>query len=163
MPAPIRPNTAAANEATRRRGDETAARRLRDRGWLVLEPDLTAPSFARGTLDDLLDVPVTMAVNWLMATFARQRTGGDLPRLNWTRFVDGGNRTERLRGWASSRGPAVFADLDPWVEAFGMQRKPSEHGDVKFVGEIDGIPIEVWGLEDETAYVSRRRGRRAGQ
>lgn len=39
MPAPKRPNTAAANEATRRRGDRTAAARLKARGWAVLPPD----------------------------------------------------------------------------------------------------------------------------
>jgi hypothetical protein len=39
MPAPIRPNTAAANETTRRRGDQTAAERLTGRGWAVLPPD----------------------------------------------------------------------------------------------------------------------------
>jgi hypothetical protein len=39
MPAPNRPNTAAATAAVRRRGDETAARRLRAAGWLVLPPE----------------------------------------------------------------------------------------------------------------------------
>jgi hypothetical protein len=39
MPAPKRPNTTAATESVRRRGDETAAVRLRKRGWLVLPPE----------------------------------------------------------------------------------------------------------------------------
>ncbi len=44
MPAPIRPNTAAATAAVRRRGDLTAANRLISAGWAVTppagEPDL---------------------------------------------------------------------------------------------------------------------------
>jgi hypothetical protein len=39
MPAPKNPNTAAATAAVRRRGDETAARRLREHGWLVMPPE----------------------------------------------------------------------------------------------------------------------------
>jgi hypothetical protein len=42
MPAPKKPNTAAATAAVRRRGDETAAARLRDHGWLVLPPEAVA-------------------------------------------------------------------------------------------------------------------------
>lgn len=38
MPAPIRPNTEAATAATKRRGDDTAAARLRAAGWTVLPP-----------------------------------------------------------------------------------------------------------------------------
>lgn len=39
MPAPKKPNTAAATAAVRRRGDETAAARLRSHGWLALPPE----------------------------------------------------------------------------------------------------------------------------
>lgn len=39
MPAPKRPNTAAATAAVRRRGDETAAARLRNHGWIVIPPE----------------------------------------------------------------------------------------------------------------------------
>jgi 3-methyladenine DNA glycosylase Tag len=39
MPAPKRPNTAAATAAVRRRGQETMARRLREAGWLVVPPE----------------------------------------------------------------------------------------------------------------------------
>lgn len=39
MPAPKKPNTAAATAAVRRRGDETAAVRLRSHGWLTLPPE----------------------------------------------------------------------------------------------------------------------------
>jgi predicted aspartyl protease len=42
MPAPKRPNTAAATATVRRRGDETAAVRLRDHGWLVIPPEVVA-------------------------------------------------------------------------------------------------------------------------
>lgn len=42
MPAPKRPNTAAATAAVRRRGDETAANRLRAHGWLVVPPEAVA-------------------------------------------------------------------------------------------------------------------------
>lgn len=42
MPAPMRPNTAAATAATRRRGDETAAARLRSHGWIVVPPEVAA-------------------------------------------------------------------------------------------------------------------------
>jgi hypothetical protein len=42
MPAPKKPNTAAATAAVRRRGDETAAARLREHGWLVLSPEAAA-------------------------------------------------------------------------------------------------------------------------
>lgn len=42
MPAPKNPNTAAATAAVRRRGDETAAARLRDHGWLTLPPEAVA-------------------------------------------------------------------------------------------------------------------------
>ncbi len=38
MPAPIRPNTAAATAAVRRRGDLTAAERLIAAGWTVTPP-----------------------------------------------------------------------------------------------------------------------------
>ncbi len=40
MPAPKRPNTAAATEAVRRRGQETMAARLREAGWTVIPPEL---------------------------------------------------------------------------------------------------------------------------
>ena len=39
MPAPKNPNTAAATASVRRRGDETAATRLRAHGWLVIPPE----------------------------------------------------------------------------------------------------------------------------
>ncbi len=42
MPAPKRPNTEAATAAVRRRGDETAATRLRNHGWLVVPPETLA-------------------------------------------------------------------------------------------------------------------------
>lgn len=42
MPAPKRPNTAAATAAVRRRGDETAAARLRAHGWIVIPPEAVA-------------------------------------------------------------------------------------------------------------------------
>jgi hypothetical protein len=42
MPAPKKPNTAAATAAVRRRGDETAAARLRASGWLVISPEAVA-------------------------------------------------------------------------------------------------------------------------
>lgn len=46
MPAPKRPNTEAATNRARevavRRGDETAARRLREHGWLVVPPERLA-------------------------------------------------------------------------------------------------------------------------
>jgi hypothetical protein len=41
MPAPKRANnTAEAVEANRRRGDRSAAERLRERGWLVVSPEM---------------------------------------------------------------------------------------------------------------------------
>lgn len=54
MPAPKRPNTAAATAAVRRRGSETMAAKLREAGWLAVAPEhadavLTAVQFA---LDD---------------------------------------------------------------------------------------------------------------
>jgi len=42
MPAPKNPNTVAATAAVRRRGDETAAARLRTHGWLVIPPEAAA-------------------------------------------------------------------------------------------------------------------------
>lgn len=39
MPAPKNPNTAAATAAVLRRGDDTAATRLRKHGWLVIPPE----------------------------------------------------------------------------------------------------------------------------
>lgn len=39
MPAPKKPNTSRATETNRRRGDETAAVRLREHGWLVVPPE----------------------------------------------------------------------------------------------------------------------------
>lgn len=39
MPAPKRPNTAAATEAVRRRGQETMAAKLREAGWVALSPE----------------------------------------------------------------------------------------------------------------------------
>lgn len=39
MPAPKRPNTAAATEATKRRGQETMAAKLREAGWAALTPE----------------------------------------------------------------------------------------------------------------------------
>lgn len=38
MPAPKRPNTEAATAAVRRRGQETAAAKLREAGWTVIPP-----------------------------------------------------------------------------------------------------------------------------
>lgn len=62
MPAPKRPNTAAATAAVRRRGDETAAARLRSHGWLAVPPEaieglrdeiaeMTADWWGRGVID----------------------------------------------------------------------------------------------------------------
>lgn len=42
MPAPRTPNTAAATAAVLRRGDETAAARLRSHGWIVVPPEAVA-------------------------------------------------------------------------------------------------------------------------
>lgn len=39
MPAPKRPNTAAATAAVRRRGQETMAAKLRAAGWVVVPPE----------------------------------------------------------------------------------------------------------------------------
>lgn len=39
MPAPKNPNTAAATEAVRRRGQETMAAKLRAAGWVVIAPE----------------------------------------------------------------------------------------------------------------------------
>lgn len=56
MPAPKTPNTAAATAAVRRRGDETAAARLRANGWLVLPPETVAqlPASLAGDLAETL-------------------------------------------------------------------------------------------------------------
>ena len=54
MPAPKTPNTAAATQATRRRGDETAAARLREHGWLVVPPEQLPPG--RGAVNYQKDV-----------------------------------------------------------------------------------------------------------
>jgi hypothetical protein len=51
MPAPKRPNTAAATAAVRRRGDETAAARLRAHGWLAVPPERIA-AWQRAVLVD---------------------------------------------------------------------------------------------------------------
>ncbi len=40
MPPPKNPNTAAATAKNRRKGDETAAARLRGHGWLVVAPEV---------------------------------------------------------------------------------------------------------------------------
>jgi hypothetical protein len=40
MPAPKKPNTSAATEKRLRKGDATAAARLRGRGWLVFPPQV---------------------------------------------------------------------------------------------------------------------------
>lgn len=42
MPAPKSPNTAAATAAVRRRGQETAAAKLREAGWVVIPPERVA-------------------------------------------------------------------------------------------------------------------------
>lgn len=42
MPAPNRPNTEAATAKVIRRGDETAAARLRSHGWIVIPPEQVA-------------------------------------------------------------------------------------------------------------------------
>ncbi len=42
MPAPKRPNTEAATAKVVRRGDETAAARLRAHGWGVIPPEVLA-------------------------------------------------------------------------------------------------------------------------
>lgn len=57
MPAPRKPNTAAATAAVRRRGDVTAAARLRDHGWLVVPPERVAvlPDAVRLALDTMTD------------------------------------------------------------------------------------------------------------
>jgi hypothetical protein len=53
MPAPKTPNTAAATATRRRRGDQTAAQRLRGAGWVVLSPEQVAqlPDDMRAHLD----------------------------------------------------------------------------------------------------------------
>jgi hypothetical protein len=54
MPAPKTPNTAAATAAVRRRGDEAAARRLREHGWLVVPPEaLTEKDVSMDSFDHL--------------------------------------------------------------------------------------------------------------
>lgn len=47
MPAPKRPNTARATETVIRRGDDTAAARLREHGWLAVPPEAVALLSAR--------------------------------------------------------------------------------------------------------------------
>lgn len=42
MGAPKRPNPTPGAAARRRQGDETAAARLRDHGWLVIPPEAVA-------------------------------------------------------------------------------------------------------------------------
>lgn len=56
MPAPNRANTAAATEAHRRRGDQTAADRLRNRGYLVLPAEVVAdlPADVVDRINDVL-------------------------------------------------------------------------------------------------------------
>lgn len=50
MPAPKRPNTAAATEAVRRRGQETQAAKLRAAGWVVMSPEETEGYLESGGL-----------------------------------------------------------------------------------------------------------------
>lgn len=51
MGTPKTPNTGAATETNKRRGDETAATRLREKGWLVVPPEHLPDG--RGTVDYL--------------------------------------------------------------------------------------------------------------
>jgi hypothetical protein len=44
MPAPKKPNTTAATAATRRRGQETMAAKLRAAGWVCIPPEQADPS-----------------------------------------------------------------------------------------------------------------------
>lgn len=46
MPAPKRPNTEPASAAVRRRGQETAAAKLRAAGWIVAEPGVAGAAEA---------------------------------------------------------------------------------------------------------------------
>lgn len=55
MPAPKSPNTAAATAAVLRRGDETAAARLRSHGWLVIPPEAVA-ELPSGTIERVNNV-----------------------------------------------------------------------------------------------------------
>jgi hypothetical protein len=58
MPAPKRPNTAAATEAVRRRGQETMARKLREAGWAVTPPEET-PVYTASELATTVGLPPT--------------------------------------------------------------------------------------------------------
>lgn len=56
MPAPKKPNTAAATAAVRRRGQETMAAKLRKAGWLVVPPPSEPNSQA---MEDAIEVRVS--------------------------------------------------------------------------------------------------------
>lgn len=154
MPAPIRPNTAAAAERRRQIGDQVAANRLRDRGWLVLEPELAAAAPHRQTIEDRLSRPADEVTGWVMAAYSRDRAGRDLPRLHWRRFEHTGGRLDTLLGWSSARGPEALAELSAWAETFGLQRKSASPGQpagrASFVGDVDGCQMEVYGYVGTT-------------
>jgi hypothetical protein len=155
MPAANQPNIGPANEARRRIGDDKAAQRLRDRGWLVLEPRLATPRTPR-SLEDRLRPAITETTGWLMATLGAERAGRDLPPMTWYRHEADTGRLMSVNGLTCTRGPQALADLEVWASALELQRKDdATPGVVKFVGEVDGSEVSVWGIVNEEAYLAR--------
>lgn len=66
MPAPKRPNTAAATAAVVRRGQETMARKLRAGGWLVVAPEVLErqPIYICDAIEDIDERPCVRGCKW---------------------------------------------------------------------------------------------------
>jgi hypothetical protein len=155
MPAANQPNTAPANEARLRIGDQKAADRLGDRGWLVLDPAVHLTSKHRPTAELKLLTAVGDATEWVMAAIGRQHAGRELPQLAW-HFTNEAS-VKQIRGhMPAGVDPGrekVLAALQPWVDTFDLQPAPNPvDGLAQFVGEIEEAPVELWGIVDREAY-----------
>ncbi len=95
MPAPKRPNTTAATEAVRRRGQETMAARLREAGWTVIPPGLGRLEDAMAACTVRLTRETTSPRNqtWAQVT-ANRLTADDIIRETIEITVDGDAVTE---------------------------------------------------------------------
>jgi hypothetical protein len=138
--------THTAGAADRRRiSDQKAADRLRDHGWLVMDPAYVE----RRQLHRLLVLPISDVTQWAMAEYGRTRAGRDLPTLHWHWQQELGGK--ELRGhvtWRDEFGADPAAALAPWVELFGLEQLPAgARGSVattEFTGEVDGIKVYLW-------------------
>ena len=88
---------------------------------------------------------------------AMRRLYPDLPELNWTRCDDG------TLVACARECHAADGTLARWVERLGLvdgREEWDRPGYSRFVGAVDGIPVEIGGITDRAAWNLSRKDTR---